>query len=183
GFGLRQSDEVYYKYIVRYNATSNSWSGVLANATYARAGVSCGVVNDRLYVMGGRDNFYDTYGLNYNEEFTLATYGDSRVATLKDVYFNSSCRTDFGDVRFTLSDGKTLLDYYIFAKVNSDYAIFWVKVSANLNTPQTIYVYYGNSTAPNLDGNSTAPNMSSFDNAFTLTDDFNQAKNVTVDSR
>ena len=46
----------------------------------------------------------------------------------EDVYLNSHSRTDFGDVRFTDDDGTTLLDYWIEEKVDSDYAIIWVKL-------------------------------------------------------
>jgi len=65
-----------------------------------------------------------------------------------DVYLNSHCRTDFGDVRFTDDDGSTLLDYWMESKVDSDYAIFWVEVADDLSTVNvTIYVYYGNGGA------------------------------------
>jgi plastocyanin len=57
-------------------------------------------------------------------------------------------RTDFGDVRFTASDGGTLLDYWIEERVDGDYAVFWVKVEDNLSSsPATIYIYYGRSDA------------------------------------
>jgi len=46
----------------------------------------------------------------------------------EDVYLNEHCRTDFGDVRFTDSDGETEIPYWMEEKVDGDYAVFWVKV-------------------------------------------------------
>jgi predicted GH43/DUF377 family glycosyl hydrolase len=63
-------------------------------------------------------------------------------------YLNGRCRTDFGDVRFTRSDGITLLNYWMETKVDGDHATFWAKIPDNLSTAdQTIYVYYGRSDA------------------------------------
>jgi antitoxin component of RelBE/YafQ-DinJ toxin-antitoxin module len=46
---------------------------------------------------------------------------------------NSNCQADFDDIRFTTGDGKTLLDYWLEQKTNSDYAIFWVEIPDNLD--------------------------------------------------
>jgi hypothetical protein len=82
-----------------------------------------------------------------------------------DVYLNGHCRTDFGDIRFTRSDGTTLLDYWMETKVDSDYAIFWVEVADDLSSSNaTIYIYYGKSDATTTsNGNDT----------FIFFDDFN----------
>jgi len=78
------------------------------------------------------------------------------------VYCNLHCQVDFDDIRFTKSDGNTLLPYWVESKVDSDYAIIWVK---NDNTPQTTgYIYYGNSGANSA---------SNGDDTFILFDDFN----------
>ena len=64
------------------------------------------------------------------------------------VFLNENCRADFGDIRFTDNDGETSLDYWMQEKVNSDYAIFWVKIAGDLSTEaQSIYIYYGNAEA------------------------------------
>jgi len=64
------------------------------------------------------------------------------------VFLNEHCRTDFGDIRFTKSDGVTELDYWMEEKVDGDYAVFWVEVADDLSTEsQTIYIYYGKSDA------------------------------------
>jgi len=57
-------------------------------------------------------------------------------------------RSDCGDIRFTDSDGSTLLNYWIESGCNSGSTRIWVKVpSIPANSSKTIYVYYGNSSA------------------------------------
>lgn len=70
-------------------------------------------------------------------------------ATFGKVYCDSECKTDFGDIRFTKSDGLSLLDYWIEEQVNSDYAIIWVEIDSIPANPGTvdIYIYYGNAGA------------------------------------
>mgnify|MGYP002346718189 FL=1 len=76
-----------------------------------------------------------------------ACYG-SGIDSGGSVYLGSKGRTDFGDVRFTAGDGTTELSYWMESKTDSDNAVFWVKLSADLSAgDQTVYVYYGNSAA------------------------------------
>jgi hypothetical protein len=74
----------------------------------------------------------------------------------EDVYLDSKGKTDFGDLRLTDNTGVTPLSYWIEKKVDSDYAIVWVKVSDDLSVyNKRIYVYYGNvaaTSAANGDG-------------------------------
>jgi hypothetical protein len=91
-------------------------------------------------------NYAAGAGTLYQKQITVhygsGTDGDD------DVYLNSNCRTDFGDVRFTDNDGSTLLDCWRESKVDSDNAVFWVEVIDDLSTvAATIYVYYGKSDA------------------------------------
>ena len=91
-------------------------------------------------------NYAAGAGTLYQKQITVhygsGTDGDD------DVYLNSHCRTDFGDVRFTDDDGTTLLDYWMESKVDSDNAVFWVEVADDLSTVNaTIYVYYGKADA------------------------------------
>jgi len=75
------------------------------------------------------------------------------------VYLNGKCRTDFGDIRFTDSSG-TLLSYFLEEKVNSNYAVFWVKIPSIPASPNTvtIYIYYGNPSATTIsNGEATFP--------------------------
>jgi len=54
-------------------------------------------------------------------------------------------RSDCGDIRFTDSDGTTLLSYWIEGGCNSANTKIWVKVpEIPANSQKTIYVYYGN---------------------------------------
>ena len=68
------------------------------------------------------------------------------------VYLNGNCRVDFGDIRFTASDGITLLTYCIEEKVDGDYAVFWVKIPSIPTSPNTvtIYIYYDNPDATDI---------------------------------
>jgi hypothetical protein len=101
-------------------------------------------------------------GTNYQVRI-IAHYG-SGTDSGADVYLNSHCRTDFGDIRFTDDDGETLLDYWMEEKVDGDYAIFWVEVKEDLSTNSaTVYIYYGKSDA------STTSNG---DSTFIFGDDF-----------
>jgi len=88
----------------------------------------------------------------------------------KDVYLDSKCKTDFGDIRFTDSDKITELGYYLEEKTDSSNASFWIKIpTINQTTGAEIYIYYGNNTA------STTSNG---DNAFLLWEDFEEATNI-----
>lgn len=101
-------------------------------------------------------------GTNYQVKI-IVHYG-SGTDSGADVYLNSHCRTDFGDVRFTDDDGTTLLDYWMESKVDGDYAVFWVEVADDLSSDSvTIYVYYGKSDATTT---------SNGDNTFLFFDDF-----------
>jgi hypothetical protein len=57
-------------------------------------------------------------------------------------------RNDCGDIRFTDSDGQTLLNYWLESGCNTASTKIWVKVpSIPANSSKTIYVYYGNPSA------------------------------------
>jgi hypothetical protein len=68
----------------------------------------------------------------------------------EDMYCDSLCKTDFTDIRFTSSDEQTLLSYWLQSKTDSNNAVFWVKVTEDLDADKTIFVYYGNATATSL---------------------------------
>jgi len=67
-------------------------------------------------------------------------------------YF-ADMRSDFGDLRFTSSDGATPLDYWIETYSSGSSATVWVKVDAIPNGSSDIFMYYGNASA------STSSNM------------------------
>jgi len=87
-------------------------------------------------------------GAGTNYQVTITAHYGSGTDSGSDVYLNSHSRTDFGDVRFTASNGSTLLDYWIESKSDGVQAVFWVEISDDLSTNSaTIYIYYGNSSA------------------------------------
>ncbi len=83
-------------------------------------------------------------GTNYQVRFTVH-YGNGTDSG-ENVYLNSNCRTDFGDLRFF--EGATELDYWIESKTDSDNAVFWVEIAGDLSTAnRTVTLKYGNSSA------------------------------------
>jgi len=74
--------------------------------------------------------------------FVTVHYG-SGSDVLGHTYLNGACQADFDDVRFTSSDGVTLIDgVSIRAEAVGDYAEFKVNVPSS-----PIYMYYGDSSA------------------------------------
>lgn len=74
---------------------------------------------------------------------------------------NSHCNTDFSDLRFTTSDGETLLNYWIESisgTTPNQFATIWIKFDSIGTTDTTFYMYYGNSFASAYsNGNTTFP--------------------------
>ena len=69
------------------------------------------------------------------------------------IYCDKHCQMDFGDIRWTEDDGTTELSYYrdeytstgtapLYTDVD---ATFYVRISADLDSDQLIYIYYGTS--------------------------------------
>jgi len=86
-------------------------------------------------------------------QIKITVHYESGADSGEDVYLNGKCRTDFGDIRITDSDGVTVLagenNGWIEDKVDGDYAIVWFKVPSIPASPdiKTIYIYYGNPDA------------------------------------
>jgi hypothetical protein len=84
------------------------------------------------------------------------------------VDLNGHGLADFGDVRFTASDGTTLLDYWIERQDNGNYADCWVEVADSLSSVgTTIYIYYGKADATTT---SSGANTFTFFDAFATLD-------------
>lgn len=99
---------------------------------------------------------------NYQIPITVnRTTGADSGAT---VYISTKCQADYDDLRFTKSDGITLLDYWI-ESADANTAIVWIEFDTIQAHPNdsVFYMYYGNATA-------TA--VSNGDNTFKLFDDF-----------
>ena len=102
-------------------------------------------------------------GAGTNYPIRIVVYYGDGTDDGENVYLNSGCREDFGDVRFTGGDGVTLLDYTMGTKVDGWRVVFWVKVPEDLSTTaQTMYLYYGNPDATTT-ANETAAGVT-FDN-------------------
>ena len=115
----------------------------------------------QLYISNGAAT-QSNYQLNI-----IVNYG-SGTDSAGNIYCNSQSNVDFSDIRFTSSDGVTLLNYWIdnYSIISGTKCSAWVQVSSiPTGTNSTyIYVYYSNTSA------STA---SSGTNTFpTLFDDF-----------
>jgi len=96
--------------------------------------------------------------------------GKSSSASGENVDCADHCEADFDDLRFTKSDGTTLLDYWIESisgSGSSALATVWIETILLDNAADTtIYMYYGNASA------SAASNG---DNTFVFFDDFSGA--------
>lgn len=108
--------------------------------------------------IGGKDIFIS----RIVNGFALRSLFDLNVTVALD----DKSKADFGDVRFTDDDGSTELNYWMQEKVDSSYAIFWVKVEDDLSsTAQSIFIYYGKSDATTTsNGGNTFDIFDHFDN-------------------
>lgn len=90
-----------------------------------------------------------TAGAQTNYQMKLTVHNTSGTDTPGVVYLNGSARSDFGDLRFTKSDGVTLLDYWIESYTSGTSAVVWVEVDSIPASSGTadIYLYYGNPSA------------------------------------
>ena len=83
-----------------------------------------------------------------------------------DIYLSTNVKDDFSDLRFTSSDGSTLLNYWIESYISATSAIVWIKIPSIPISPctATIYVYYNNSGAsPSSNGTNTFIYFTHFD--------------------
>ena len=98
---------------------------------------------------------------------TKVLVGESSGATGEEVDCGGKCQTDFDDLRFTGSDGQTLLDYWIESITGTtpnQLATIWVQNDATPST--TCYMYYGKADATAVsDGDATFPFYDHFPNS------------------
>ena len=104
-------------------------------------------------------------GTQTNYQIRIIVHKGSGTDGGEHVYCNNHCRDDFGDIRFTDSDGETLLDYWMEEYTSGDKATFWVEVPSIPASPDkaTVYICYGKSDATTT---------SNGDNTFLFFDDF-----------
>ena len=94
----------------------------------------------------------------YRKPVTITGYSSDLIEYQVNVTvaYDSDMQSDFDDIRFTLLDGTTLISHWRESYVDSDSAVFWVKVPFIPASGTTIYMYYGNSGAGSAsDGEAT----------------------------
>ena len=99
--------------------------------------------------------------INANIDAALLPGSDN----MDKVGLTGKCQGDFRDIRFTLDDGITTLNYWIEENEVWNYAKIWVKIPGDLSSEsKTIYIYYGKEDAISA---------SNGNNTFDLYEDFN----------
>jgi hypothetical protein len=93
-------------------------------------------------------------GFPYRKPITISNSGSALTNYQVNVTVDTASlisagkmRTDCGDIRFTDSDGATLLKYWVESGCNTTSTKIWVKVPSIPAGSKTIYVYYGNPSA------------------------------------
>ena len=79
--------------------------------------------------------------------------GESSGATGEDVDCGGLCLSTFNDLRFTTSDGATLLDYWIESVTGTtpnQLATVWIEFDSIGTTATTFYMYYGKADASSV---------------------------------
>lgn len=85
-------------------------------------------------------------GTNYQMVFIIKNASGSDSGNT--AYINNLTNKDFGDLRFTASDGSTVLGAWNSSTNMGINVTCWVKITDNLSSSSvTIYLYYGNSGA------------------------------------
>ncbi|MEM5828257.1 MAG: DUF2341 domain-containing protein, partial [Candidatus Aenigmatarchaeota archaeon] len=91
-----------------------------------------------------------------NSGQTLTDYQILVTLDTQSLISQGKMKSDCSDIRFTDSDGTTLLNYWIESGCNTQNTRIWVKVPfIQASSIKTIYVYYGNPNATSL-SNGTA---------------------------
>ncbi len=100
--------------------------------------------------------YYASWGCRAPITINNAGSGLTDYQVEVNVSYDGNMRPDFGDIRFTDSDGSTELAHWRESYVTSTSATFWVKVPSIPSGDKIIYMYYGNSAASTAsDGDAT----------------------------
>ena len=105
---------------------------------------------------------------NYQMKLLL---GESSGATGEDVDCGGHCLSTFNDLRFTKSDGTTLLDYWIESVTGTtpnQLATIWIEFDSIGTGATTFYMYYGKADAAAVSNGA---------NTFLFFDDFERGSN------
>jgi len=130
-------------------------------------------------------NWYN-YSWLYRKPITLTNSGSAltnyqlRLEVNTQALVNASrLQSDGDDLRFTTSDGQTLLDYWIESGINTPTTVIWVKVASIPAGSSTIYMYYKNDSAT---GVSNGDNVFIYFNNFELAADINDWVEVNANN-
>ena len=103
--------------------------------------------------------------VNISSSSALTDYQVLVTVDTASLIFDNKMQLDGDDIRFTDSDGTTLLNYWIESGINTDTTKIWVNVSSVSTTGTTIYMYYGNLSASSVsNGAATFEFFDDFDN-------------------
>lgn len=104
-------------------------------------------------------------GAQTNYQLMLTIHRSAGADSGADVYVGTKCLDNYNDIRFTQSDGDTLLDYWIETS-DANTATVWIEFNSVPASPgtATFYIYYGNAGAAAVsDGPTTFPFFDHFD--------------------
>lgn len=131
-----------------------------------------GVFTEEVYGLRNavRANYKKGYDENVGYQYH-AIITDEAGVDFEDVMYVDAdkVQADFDDIRFISYDDSTELDYWMETYVENTYAVFWVKIAANLTITEDVsimYIYYEN------DGVSTT---SSASNTWIYFNNFNES--------
>jgi RHS repeat-associated protein len=107
-----------------------------------------------------------TVGAQSDYPVMLTVHYGSGSDSGRNIYTGGRCQSDFGDIRFTSSDGVSELSYWMQEKTDSDQATIWVNVPSIPASPSStsIYIYY--------DAQTTVSTTSSGEDVFLFYDHF-----------
>lgn len=96
-----------------------------------------------------------TWSADATRDFQFQVLTSTTGTTPLRVDCEGYCQDDFDDLRFTKSDGCTLLDYWIESYVSGSYADVWVELDSIAQMTGTdehshFYMYYGNTSATSV---------------------------------
>lgn len=103
-----------------------------------------------------------TVGGAINDTVTIHVHYGAGVDAGNDVYLNGNSQLSFGDVRFTASDGETLLESWIDERnytAGTDCSII-ITLTEDISLANvTVYIYYGNAGASQTEDDNPVPDV------------------------
>ena len=92
---------------------------------------------------------HNRIGVAISGDYALTLSDGSKRA---EIGLNLHGQDDFDDLRFTGSNGVTLLDYWIDPSqyVSGEYAVGWVELGSVGTSATNIFIYYGNASATSI---------------------------------